>query len=81
VAVLFALPVISRRTRQRLSRAKSVLWLVAIFAGALWLNGCGGSPNPPAQILQKTPAGNYTIRVVATSGALSHNDQITLVVQ
>jgi hypothetical protein len=89
LAVLFALPAMSRGIRRRLSNFQSVFWLLAVFAGALWLNGCGGSqgsgssgsPTPPVQALKVTPAGTYTITVVATSGAVSHSNQITLVVQ
>jgi hypothetical protein len=83
LAVL-ALPAISRRTRRRLNRLTLLLCLLGIFSGALLLNGCGGSPgsgSPPAQTKRNTPAGTYTIMVVASSGSLSHNDQITLIVQ
>ncbi|NYF49829.1 choice-of-anchor D domain-containing protein [Tunturiibacter gelidoferens] len=81
---VFALPAISRRTRRRLNRLTLLLCLLGIFSGALLLNGCGGSPgsgSPPAQTRRNTPAGTYTITVVASSGSLSHNDQITLIVQ
>ncbi|WP_353072814.1 choice-of-anchor D domain-containing protein [Tunturiibacter gelidiferens] len=81
---VFALPAISRRTRRRLNRLTLLLCLLGIFSGALLLNGCGGSPgsgSPPAQTRRNTPAGTYTITVVASSGSLIHNDQITLIVQ
>jgi hypothetical protein len=87
VLAVLALPAISRRTRRRLSRVTLLLCLLGTFSGALLLNGCGGSsgtssnPSPPTQTQRKTPAGTYTITVVASSGSLSHNDQITLVVQ
>ncbi|MBB5340860.1 choice-of-anchor D domain-containing protein [Tunturiibacter gelidoferens] len=81
---VFALPAISRRTRRRLNRLTLLLCLLGIFSDALLLNGCGGSPgsgSPPAQTRRNTPAGTYTITVVASSGSLIHNDQITLIVQ
>jgi Abnormal spindle-like microcephaly-assoc'd, ASPM-SPD-2-Hydin/Beta-propeller repeat len=86
---VIALPAISRRARRRLSRSALLLCLLGTFSGALLLNGCGGSPEsgssskpgPPAQTLRNTPAGTYTITVVASTGSLSHSDQITLVVQ
>ncbi len=88
LAVLFGLPVISRRTRQRLRRLSVPLCLLTIFWLVLSLNGCGGdsgsgsSGNPTQpQTTQSTPAGTYNIMVVATSGTLSHSSQITLVVQ
>jgi hypothetical protein len=44
--------------------------------------GCGGGysapPPPPPPV--GTPAGTYTINVTATSGALTHNSTLTLVV-
>jgi hypothetical protein len=87
VLAVVALPAISRRTRRRVSRLTLLLCLLGTFSGALLLNGCGGSsgsssnPSPPAQTLRNTPVGIYTITVVASSGSLSHSDQITLVVQ
>ncbi len=88
LAVLFGLPVMSRRTRQRLRRLSVPLCRLTIFWPVLSLNGCGGNSgsgsigNPPqAQTTQNTPAETYNIMVVATSGTLSHSSQITLVVQ
>jgi hypothetical protein len=81
---ILALPAISRGTRRRLGRLTLLLCLLGIVSGALLLNGCAGGPgsgSPPAQTQRNTPAGSYTITVVASSGSLSHNDQITLVVQ
>jgi hypothetical protein len=48
---------------------------------AIGLAGCGGgssSTTPPSTL---TPKGTYTLVIVATQGATTHNQSITLVVQ
>jgi hypothetical protein len=84
LAILLALPIASGRMRRWLGKAQPLLWLLVVCAGTLLLNGCGGSntsPNSPVETVQKTPVGTYTVTVVATSGAVSHSTNLTLVVQ
>jgi hypothetical protein len=59
---------------------------MVMFTGALLLNGCAGSgttnnSGKPVETILKIPAGNYTITVVAISGAVSHSTNVTLGVQ
>lgn len=57
------------------SKVQLLLWLLLIFAGPLLLNGCA------VRTVEKTAAGSYTVTVVATGGATSHNTNINLVVK
>jgi hypothetical protein len=48
------------------------------------LTGCGGSSSsspPPPTTLPGTPAGTYTATVTATSGSLSQQETLTVIVQ
>ena len=67
-----------------LLKASLPLMFLAICTFAMVFNGCGssgsGNINPPPSV-QKTPAGSYTVNIVATSGVLSHSVNVTLVVQ
>jgi hypothetical protein len=82
LALMF--PVMNFRTHHRLSKKWLVLCLLAICAGMLLLNGCGGggtSNNNQLPTSLTTPSGTYTITVVATSATLSHSTNVTVVVQ
>src|SRR5579872_528028 len=61
-------------------RRRAVLWtavMVLIFIGML---GCGGSSSSPSNETG-TPAGMYTVTVMATSGSVSHQAALTVIVQ
>jgi hypothetical protein len=84
LAILLLLPASFRRTRRRFGNAQLVLWLMVLFTGSLLFNGCAGSSNgsnAPVETIQKTPAGTYSVPVIASSGAVSHATNVTLVVQ
>jgi hypothetical protein len=58
---------------------------VAAFIACVLL-GCGGSSSnsttpPPTTSTQTTPAGTYTLQVVASSGSFSQTQKLTLIVQ
>lgn len=84
LAILLLLPAASRRARRRFGNAQLVLWLMVLLTGSLLFNGCAGSSSgssAPVETIQKTPAGTYSVPVVASSGAVSHSTNVTLVVQ
>jgi 6-phosphogluconolactonase (cycloisomerase 2 family) len=67
----------------RVQRPAAQLLLALLLLAALGLAACGGGgapsslqPNPPTG----TPAGTYTIQVIATSGGASHSTTVTLTV-
>jgi hypothetical protein len=60
--------------RRRLSLATLLLYAVGLAA-------CGGGKSQPTkQSTQGTPAGTYTVVLTATSGSISHNKNLTLIV-
>jgi len=71
---------LSRTRRQRFVGALPLAGLVLFFF-VLQAIGCGGgssyTPPPPPT---GTPANTYIITVTATSGTLTHNTTLTLVV-
>jgi hypothetical protein len=83
LAILLLLPAACRRPRRQLGKLQLVL-LLLMFTGFILLNGCAGSStgsSAPVETIQKTPAGTYSVSVVASSGAVSHSTNVTLVVQ
>jgi len=83
LAILLLLPAASR-ARRRFGNAQLVLWLIVLFTGSLVFIGCSGvssGSSAPIETIQKTPAGTYSVPVVASSGAVSHSTNVTLVVQ
>ena len=60
---------------------KSALLLFGTIALIGFLASCGGGSPPPPQHNPGTPPGTYTVTVSATSGATTHQQTITLVVQ
>jgi hypothetical protein len=65
------------RSRKRLPVLASAV-VVAAFA---FLVGCGGSSSSTHTTTPGTPAGTYTATVTATSGSLSHNTALEVIVQ
>jgi hypothetical protein len=88
LAAMLILPSAIRRRRQIFGGLKRtqlllLLFLIAALSGAAVLTGCGGgSAKTPTQAASlSTPAGNYTISVVATSGTTSQSFAVSLVVE
>jgi hypothetical protein len=83
IFALLGLPMLGHRRRLYRFSLLSTLLCIVTLAGAIALSGCsGGSPSSaPQATVHATPAGNYTINVVASSGSTSHTTAITLVVQ
>jgi hypothetical protein len=53
-----------------------------VFVLLLLMEGCGGGSSPsPTPAVKGTPAGTYTGTVTATSGSLSHQAALTVIVQ
>ena len=70
-------------------RAWAALAFLVLTLGTLGITGCGGGSHVTtatgtgtgASGSPGTPAGNYTVTVTATSGAISNTMQIALTVQ
>jgi hypothetical protein len=75
--LLFALP--HRKSRRTLRLCCALLAALAVIAGC----GSSGSSiiNPPPPQKINTPPGNYSVVVTATSGAITHNAKVSVVVQ
>jgi hypothetical protein len=67
---------LTRRSRIRLAPA-----MACAVIGVVFLFGCGGGSSSSNPTSSGTPAGTYTATVTATSGTLSHNTVLTVVVQ
>jgi hypothetical protein len=86
-AVLFVVLLVfwrfAQTRRQRLALSAPIAGVLLFLA--LQIVGCGGGgstgPPPPPPPPTGTPAGTYMVTVTATSGNLSHNTTLTLVVQ
>jgi arabinogalactan endo-1,4-beta-galactosidase len=80
--MLFSLllwPALSGRKRNRLRVVASVFLAALAIQG---VSGCGGSSSTATgSTSPKTPAGQYTITIAATSGTLSHSAAFQLTVQ
>ena len=70
-------------TKQGRKRASVLLLFMVLTTGMLLWVGCGGSksstPTPPAA--NSTPAGDYTVLVIGTSGSVQHFTSLTLTVK
>jgi hypothetical protein len=70
-------------TKQGRKRASVLLLFMVLTTGMLFWVGCGGSksstPTPPAA--NSTPAGDYTVLVIGTSGSVQHFTSLTLTVK
>lgn len=65
---------VGKRRRPVLSTAVMVLAFIAV-------GGCGGSSSSTSSGGKGTPAGTYAVTVTATSGSLSHQAALTVIVQ
>ncbi len=86
VAILFFPGTIKRKQQAfanfRRTHGLPLFFMTAAVIGTLTFAGCGGSAPTPAQPgNSSTPAGTYTISVVATSGTTSQASSVSLVVQ
>jgi len=84
---LIALPLAKGRpgtkvlgARQIFGRALAVIATLCLFIAA-GVAGCGGGPSSPPPVSLTTMPGTYTLQIVATEGATSQSQSITLVVQ
>src|SRR5271165_1501758 len=73
-AVLSVFTMVGKRRRPLRSAAAIVLALIA-------LAGCGSSSTSHSSGSKGTPAGTYTATITATSGSLSHQTTLTVIVQ
>ena len=76
--ISFAGMLLMKRPRRRISLVSLVLLPALIFV-AVFASCGGGQPSPPPSA--GTPAGTYPITLTATSGKLTHNIKLTLIVQ
>ena len=76
--IVFAGMLLLERPRRRISLQSLVLLPALIFVAVLASCGGGQQSSPPSA---GTPAGTYTITLTATSGKLTHNIKLTLIVQ
>lgn len=84
-ALIFLMPQ-RRQYRRRYGTHFSGLQVCcALLAAASFIAGCGGgssasAPPPPPQVVN-TPPGTYNVVVTASSGAITHNTSVIVVVQ
>jgi len=76
--ISFAGMLLMKHPRRRISLVPLVLLPALIFV-AVFASCGGGQPSPPPSA--GTPAGTYPITLTATSGKLTHNIKLTLIVQ
>jgi hypothetical protein len=77
VVILLGLGWLRLRDPKRMLRPVAVLTLLALVSVA----GCdGGRASSPPHTSPGTPVGTYTVAITATSGNLSHNMTLTVVV-
>ncbi|HWO30719.1 MAG TPA: FG-GAP-like repeat-containing protein, partial [Candidatus Acidoferrum sp.] len=63
-------------------RSRPAMPAAIIVLAFLTMSGCGGSSStPPSTNSKGTPAGTYTATLTATSGSLSHQVPLTVIVQ
>jgi hypothetical protein len=65
----------------RRKRLFGLLLTGLMLSGLIFLAACGGGSSTPGGGAHATPAGNYTITVVATSGSLTHPTTVQVTVR
>jgi hypothetical protein len=63
-------------------RMKRMLFLIALIGAVLLASSCGGSPSTkPQNLSASVPAGQYTVMINASSGAVQASTSLTVTVQ
>ena len=78
---ILLLPAVKRTKQGKAYLALAGLLLVILVVTMAGCGGGGASTTSTPVTTPGTPAGNYTVQVVATSGSISHSTAITLTVQ
>ena len=80
ILLLWSLPLLALSWPRARDRKRIMAATLPILLLTLSLTACGGSGSLP-HTTPGTPTGTYTITVTATSGALSHDTALKVVIQ